>query len=74
MSSDAVFQLLQHQDIKAKMTSKEDADKPFQDEYNANLMKLKVAVRSGHIKLPTREEMGDMLRERTGRPVIHCSS
>ena len=56
------------------MTSKEDADKPFQDEYNTNLMKLKVAVRSGHIKLPTREEMGDMLRERPGRPVIHCSS
>ena len=63
MSSDTVFQLFQHQDIRARMAGKEDADKTFQDDYNTNPSKLRSAMRSGHIQLPTREEMGDWLRE-----------
>lgn len=55
------------------MAGKEDADKMFQDDYVTNLSKLRSAMRSGHIQLPTREEMGDWLRERFGRQVIHCS-
>ena len=54
------------------MAGKEDADKIFQDDYVTNLSKLRSAMRSGHIQLPTREEMGDWLRERPGRPVIYC--
>ena len=51
------------EEIRAKINGTEDSDKAFQEGYNVNLSKLHSAVKNGEIVMPTREELGDWLRQ-----------
>ena len=54
--------LYRSQDVKAKMQSRDEKDAPFQEGYKGDLTKLHSAVRSGRMRMPSREELGEMLR------------
>ena len=51
------------EDIRHYMASKEPADVNFQEDYLGKLALLKTSVRNGEATMPTREEIGDWLRQ-----------
>ena len=55
------------EEIRARIIGTEESDKAFQEDYGGNLYKLRCAVKNGEIVMPTREELGDWLRQSSWR-------
>ena len=51
------------EEIRAMMAGKDEHCELFQETYNKKLSQLKTCVRSGEDQLPSREDIGDWLRQ-----------
>ena len=51
------------EEIRSKIMGVEDSDEAFQQDFQLNLNKLRRAAHHGEIVMPSREELGDWLRQ-----------